>query len=87
MPREIHCKETRVIIESSIFSNLVDTYTQRKKRHNDLKERNIKFSLFSDDTIIQAGNSKLLEGKEDLLDLISRFNNVTELKINYITVW
>lgn len=29
---------------------------------------------------------KLLEGKEDLLDLISQFNNVAELKINYITV-
>lgn len=30
---------------------------------------------------------KVLEGKEDLLDLISQFNNVSEVKINYITLW
>lgn len=29
---------------------------------------------------------KLLEGKEDLLDLISQFNNVSKVKINYVTI-
>lgn len=66
MPREIHCRETRVITESSVFSNLLDTHTQRNKTHNDLKERNIQFSLFSDDTIIQTENPKSARRKRRL---------------------
>lgn len=55
---------------------------------NDLKKTNKRFSLFIDDTILQAKkkNLKLLVGKEDLPDLISKFNNVAEHNNNYLTI-
>lgn len=73
-------------MESSTLSNLQNTGKSNKRYHN-LKERNAHSHLLQMTQLYKQKILKLQEGKQDLLDLTCKCNNVVEHKINYITIW